>query len=279
MTHGAGAGDFAVASGTFTVSTVPWTIRGVLVTVPFESRVVIQETVRSLLIVTVINQRPRWRRCPLVLRVRCGAQLQWLALVASTFWILFTWWRQRSDRTARVSGGSARLPLRSYVYSRMYGCNANRPVVRVLSVGANGEPDDCPFCAIVAGRARAREVWRTDAVLAFLPDVPAVLGHTLVVPTAHLPDIWSVRRAQAHDLADATSRVAAAVAQATNAEGMNIIQSNGVAAGQSVFHLHIHVVPRRDGDRMPELWPEDAKWQPTQLDSVAAELRAAIDHR
>lgn len=119
---------------------------------------------------------------------------------------------------------------------------------------------------------------RTDRVLAFLPDVPAVLGHTLVVPAAHLPNIWAVGQRDAYDLADATRRVAAAVAEATNAEGMNIIQSNGVAAGQSVFHVHIHVVPRKDGDRMPDLWPDDAEWPVTQLDSIAEDLRATIDH-
>lgn len=143
---------------------------------------------------------------------------------------------------------------------------------------ANSPPSECAFCAIVAGRAFAREVLRTDTVLAFLPDVPAVLGHTLVVPTTHLPDIWAVGQREACDLADATRRVAVAVAEATNAEGMNIIQSNGVAAGQSVFHLHIHVVPRKSGDRMPDLWPDDAEWSVAQLDSIAEELRATINH-
>ena len=151
-----------------------------------------------------------------------------------------------------------------------------------VSRGLNGDessPNKCPFCAIVAGIAPAREVLRAAGVLAFLPDVPAVLGHTLVVPTSHLPNIWAVGDREAHDLADATRRVAAAVAEATNAEGMNIIQSNGAAAGQSVFHLHIHVVPRKVGDRMPKLWPDDAEWSVAQLNSVAEEIRAAMDHR
>lgn len=143
---------------------------------------------------------------------------------------------------------------------------------------ADSPPRECPFCAIVAGRAPAREVLRTSDVLAFLPDVPAVLGHTLVVPKAHLPNIWAVGQREAHALADATRRVATAVATAVNAEDMNIIQSNGVAAGQSVFHLHIHVVPRKPGDRMPDLWPDDAKWQVAQLDSVAENIRSTVDH-
>jgi histidine triad (HIT) family protein len=135
----------------------------------------------------------------------------------------------------------------------------------------------CPFCAIIAGRAFVREVMRSDMVVAFLPDVPAVLGHTLIVPRKHLANIWAVDRYDAYDLADATRQVAAAVAEVTNAEGMNIIQSNGVVAGQSVFHLHIHVVPRHHGDRMPRLWPADMEWPAAQLDSIAADIRGTVE--
>lgn len=143
---------------------------------------------------------------------------------------------------------------------------------------ATKSPDNCPFCAIVAGRAPAREVLRTDEVIAFLPDAPAVLGHTLVIPADHLSNIWEVGAQETYALADATRRVAAAVAEATNAEGVNIIQSNGLAAGQSVFHLHVHVVPRKTGDRMPDLWPDDAEWSVIQLDSVAEDIRATMNH-
>lgn len=139
-------------------------------------------------------------------------------------------------------------------------------------------PNECPFCDIVAGRAPAREVLRTDEVVAFLPDVPAVLGHTLVIPADHLSNIWEVGAQASYDLADATLRVAAAVADATKAEGMNIIQSNGLAAGQSVFHLHVHVVPRKRGDRMPDLWPDDAEWSAIQLDSVTEDIRATMNN-
>lgn len=145
----------------------------------------------------------------------------------------------------------------------------------------NGDnpPRECPFCAIAAGRGPAREIMRTEHVIAFLPDVPAVRGHTLVVPRAHVRDIWEVDEATGHMLADATRRVATAVAHATQAEGMNIIQSNGVAAGQSIFHLHIHVVPRHTGDRIPELWPPDADWSETELDSMASTMRASVEGR
>lgn len=135
---------------------------------------------------------------------------------------------------------------------------------------------ECAFCAIVSGDAPARIILNTDHALAFLPDVPAVLGHTLIVPKKHASDIWAVDRQMAYALADATRWVSSAVTEATNAEGLNIIQSNGKAAGQSVFHLHVHIVPRKEGDRMPSLWPEDENWAATQLDSVANDLRLAV---
>lgn len=137
-------------------------------------------------------------------------------------------------------------------------------------------PQRCPFCAIVAGDGPAREVLRTDAIVAFLPDVPAVRGHVLVVPAAHMRDIWDVDTRTGHQLADATRTVAAAVSAATGAEGLNIIQSNGEAAGQTVFHLHVHIVPRHRKDRMPELWPADAAWKPHELDSMRVEIATAL---
>ncbi|WP_372502692.1 MULTISPECIES: HIT family protein [Dietzia] len=138
-------------------------------------------------------------------------------------------------------------------------------------------PDaECPFCAIIADRAPAREVLRTDRIIAFLPDVPAVRGHVLVVPRKHVDYIWRLDRAIGCDLADAVRLVSSAVVESTRADGLNVIQSNGEAAGQSVFHLHVHIVPRHRGDRMPELWPPDAIWSPEVLDKVAAELAASL---
>lgn len=105
-----------------------------------------------------------------------------------------------------------------------------------------------------------------------MPDVPAVAGHTLIVPRRHIPDIRALDSPTAHALADATRFVSDAAYTVNRANGLNVIQSNGAAAGQSVFHLHIHVVPRTHGDRMPALWPPDAQWSDDQLDAQAHAL-------
>ena len=134
--------------------------------------------------------------------------------------------------------------------------------------------ESCAFCAIVAGIAPARVVAETATSVSFLPDVPAVLGHVLVVPRDHVRDLWDLDEAHARVLGADVLATARRVRHALRPEGLNIIQSNGAAAGQSVFHLHVHVVPRTIGDRMPELWPEDAHWDSARLDSIARDLRS-----
>ena len=107
---------------------------------------------------------------------------------------------------------------------------------------------ECPFCLIVAGDAPARVVYADDHSIAFLPLNPATPGHTLVVPKEHVADFFALSEASALPLGNAVSKVARAVRSAVSADGMNLITSSGVAAQQTVFHLHIHVVPRMEGD-------------------------------
>ena len=135
-----------------------------------------------------------------------------------------------------------------------------------------GRPE-CPFCEIVQqDDPVAREVYRDDHVVAFFPTEPAVLGHVLLVPRRHVPDIWSLKPEEAARLSRTSLRISSAIRDALVPDGLNVIQSNGAAAGQSVFHLHIHVVPRTHGDRMPALWPPDAQWSDDQLDAQAHAL-------
>lgn len=139
--------------------------------------------------------------------------------------------------------------------------------------------DGCAFCAIISGMEPAQELFRSDAIVAFFPDYPAVLGHTLVVPRSHIPDLHSLDRPTAHALADAILEVAPAIIEATAAGGLNVIQSNGSVAGQSVFHLHVHLVPRTHGDRMPDLWPRDKDWPESELDELRMLTRSLLHPR
>lgn len=134
----------------------------------------------------------------------------------------------------------------------------------------------CPFCEIVAREdPDAREVYRDDAVVAFFPTEPATLGHTLVVPRTHVPDIWSLTPATAARLAEATLHIASAIRQVLDPPGLNVIQSNGAAAGQTVMHVHVHVVPRRDGDAIGRIWPPESNYSEDDKDEAWSALKAA----
>jgi histidine triad (HIT) family protein len=141
--------------------------------------------------------------------------------------------------------------------------------------------DDCPFCRIVEGLDyEARVIYRDEHVVAFFPTEPATLGHTLVVPRSHIPNIWALDDNTAGVLAKATLRIASAVRRAVHPEGLNVIQSNGEAATQTVPHLHIHVVPRWHGDEVGPIWPPETHYTEGQKneawDAIRDECRALM---
>ncbi len=136
---------------------------------------------------------------------------------------------------------------------------------------------DCSFCEIIdRDDPDAREVYRDENVVAFFPTEPAVLGHTMVVPRRHVPDIWSLRSNEAADLAAAVMRLADAVRAAVRPEGLNVIQSNGTVATQTVPHLHVHIVPRNAGDAMGPIWPEDTDYTTEEKDRTLRAVKAAV---
>ena len=138
------------------------------------------------------------------------------------------------------------------------------------------EPD-CAFCDIIAGDAPARIVSRRLGVTVFLPDEPATRGHVLVVPDDHTADIWALSQGTARNLASEVLRVAAAARDAMRPEGLNVIQSNGRAATQTVNHLHVHVVPRWASDAVEDFWPSpNPTWSTADLDAMRSSLEAAV---
>lgn len=136
--------------------------------------------------------------------------------------------------------------------------------------------EGCPFCEIIQREdPDAREVYRDEHVVAFFPTEPAVLGHTMVVPRKHVADIWGLDEDNAGHLARATVRLAGAIREAVHPEGLNVIQSNGEAATQTVFHLHVHLVPRWDGDAMGPIWAEETDYSEEEKDDVLRRVRTA----
>lgn len=136
--------------------------------------------------------------------------------------------------------------------------------------------EECPFCEIVQREdPDAREVYRDDLVVAFFPVEPATLGHTLLIPRLHVPTIWELPEDLAEHLAQISVRLASVIREAVDPQGLNIIQSNGAAATQTVPHLHIHLVPRWEGDALGRIWPPETNYSEDQKDAVWERLRRA----
>ncbi|WAL99481.1 HIT family protein [Streptomyces sp. Je 1-369] len=144
-------------------------------------------------------------------------------------------------------------------------------------MAAEHHDPDCVFCEVDAGTRPARVVDGTTDTLTFLPLTPVHPGHVLVAPRRHVADIWDLDEATAAAVGTAVLRAAHAVRAVHRPEGLNVIQSSGAVATQSVFHLHVHVVPRYAGDRMPRLWPEPIETDAARLDDSVRRLRAALD--
>lgn len=136
---------------------------------------------------------------------------------------------------------------------------------------------ECPFCGIASGRDdTVKMVLHEDGVVAFFPKAPAVLGHTLIIPSEHIPQIEGLDPGTTSRLAMATQRVATAITTALQPAGLNIVQSNGKAATQTVPHLHIHVVPRNPNDDLGEFWPAiSPEFTAEERETARSSIRAA----
>lgn len=115
--------------------------------------------------------------------------------------------------------------------------------------------EDCVFCAIAAGTAPASLVHEDELALAFVDLRQAVSGHVLIVPRAHVPDLYALDEATAAHLMRLAVRIARALAADGRPDGLSLWQSNGAAAMQEVPHFHLHLQPRRHGDGLLDVYP------------------------
>ena len=101
----------------------------------------------------------------------------------------------------------------------------------------------CAFCDIAQKEAPASIVYEDEKVIAFMSIRPINIGHTLVVPKKHYENIYEIPEDEVAHLYRVVKKIAHAVQKAVNAEGIRIVQNNGEAAGQVVFHIHVHIIP------------------------------------
>ena len=135
---------------------------------------------------------------------------------------------------------------------------------------------DCIFCRIVAGEIPSFKLLEDDRVLSFMDVNPANEGHCLVIPKAHAPDLFESLDESIAAAATAARRVADAVRRTLEPPGISLMQANGPAAGQSVHHLHFHVIPRQENDRLLFNW----EMRPGDMDAIgklADRIRANLE--
>ena len=110
--------------------------------------------------------------------------------------------------------------------------------------------ETCIFCRIVRKQAPSTVIYEDETVMVFLDIRPLNLGHTLVIPKTHYVDIFDIPEKELSQIHKVAKQVSFAIKKATAADGISIIQQNGKAAGQDIFHLHVHVVPRFKGQKL-----------------------------
>lgn len=108
--------------------------------------------------------------------------------------------------------------------------------------------ENCVFCKIIKGEIPSFTVYEDDLFKVILDRFPAAPGHMLIIPKAHYADIFELPDEVARQLYPLAQKLALKVKNVMGAEGINIVQNNGEAAGQSVHHFHLHIIPRKAGD-------------------------------
>lgn len=131
------------------------------------------------------------------------------------------------------------------------------------------------FSRIVSGEVPAAKVYEDEHTLAFMDINPASRGHTLVICKQEYPRLLDVPPDLVAAVGKTVQIVARAIVTTLQPDGFNVVQNDGAAAGQVVFHYHVHIIPRWDGDQAVKTWrPGNA--DPTDLQALAAQISAHV---
>lgn len=131
---------------------------------------------------------------------------------------------------------------------------------------------DCIFCKIIAGELPSSKIYEDDSVLAFLDIKPVNPGHTLVIPKKHFESIHDTPDEIVSKMSIVAKKIAGSIQKNLGAEGVNIGMNNGRAAGQVVFHAHIHVMPRYGKDSL-QLW-SGKEYKNNEREEVAKKVKS-----
>jgi len=131
--------------------------------------------------------------------------------------------------------------------------------------------DNCIFCKIIAGVIPSATIYENDEFKVILDRFPASEGHVLVMPKEHCDNLFEIDEEKAGRLFTLAVKVAKVMKKTLGFENMNLVQNNGPIAGQTVNHLHVHLIPRCEGDEVKVTWPQ-MNLTDQQIEDVRAKL-------
>ena len=134
---------------------------------------------------------------------------------------------------------------------------------------------NCIFCRIAAGEIPSTTLYEDDKVRVILDLSPAARGHALVLPKRHYKDVTTMPKTLLGHVMKIGAQIGAAQKKAFGYDGFNLIQNNGKAAGQSVFHFHLHVIPRKAGDGAVGLWVPGST-TPEEMEETKEKITAVL---
>lgn len=135
--------------------------------------------------------------------------------------------------------------------------------------------ENCIFCKIIAGDIPSATVYEDENFKAIMDIAPAAKGHVILIPKNHCADLFSLEGEASSKALAVAAKVAKAIKEELKADGLNLLQNNGEAAGQTVFHFHIHLIPRYQGDKLYVGW-EHQKYAEGEAAKIASAISARI---
>ncbi len=132
--------------------------------------------------------------------------------------------------------------------------------------------NNCIFCKIAAGEIPSTTLYEDEDFRVILDLGPATKGHALLIPKAHYADLFAMEDALLAKALVTAKLMASRLKKALKADGFNLVQNNGASAGQTVFHFHMHLIPRYEGDEAGILW-EPKTTTPEEMEEVARLVR------
>ena len=136
---------------------------------------------------------------------------------------------------------------------------------------------DCIFCKIVAGEIPSTTIYEDEDFKVILDINPASKGHAVILPKNHAKNLFELPDDDAEKIFKVARKCGAAMMEVLHCDGLNVLQNNGEAAGQTVFHLHVHLIPRYDGDNVHIKWiPNPVEISKEETEKIAEAIRKNI---